>query len=288
MSTQITTAFVQQYKANLQHLVQQKGSRLRGAVRIEMVNGEFGYFDQIGASVSVKRASRHADTPLNDTPHARRQVGLEDYEAADLIDNQDKIRLLISPESDYAKSQAMAHGRSMDDAIILAATAAAKTGKTGTTSVALPSGQKIATAASGLTLAKLLSAKEILDAAENDPDEERYIALRAKDVTTLLNTTEVKSSDFNTVKALAEGKIDTYLGFKFIRTQRLITLVGGGSDVACLGWCKSGILLALGEDIRTRMSERADKSYSLQVYSNMSIGATRMQEESVVEIAVQA
>ena len=33
MSTQITTAFVEQYKSNVFHLAQQKGSRLRDAVR---------------------------------------------------------------------------------------------------------------------------------------------------------------------------------------------------------------------------------------------------------------
>ena len=286
MSTQITTAFVQQYTGVVQMLVQQKGSRLRDRVRLETLKGEYGYFDQIGAVTAVKRVSRHADTPLTETPHSRRQVSLEDYEAADLLDKQDDIRTLIDPTNSYVQAQALAMGRAMDDAIILAATASAKTGKTGATAVPLPAGQKIAVAATGLTLAKLLSAKEILDAAENDPDEERYIALRAKDVTTLLNTTQVTSSDYNTVKALVEGKIDTFLGFKFLRTQRLITTVTPSSDTACLAWRKSGLLLAIGEDIVGDVGPRRDKSMAMQAYTKMSIGASRMEEEAVVEIAV--
>lgn len=284
MSTQITTAFVQQYKANVQHLVQQKGSRLRDAVTVEMVRGESGFWDQIGAGTAMKRTARHADTPFTETPHARRYWSLDDYEYADLVDNQDKVRMLIDPTSEYAIAAANAMGRAMDDVIVAAANGTAKTGKTGSTSVTLPSAQKVPLSASGLTLAKLLSAKEILDAAENDPDEPRFIACPAKDITVLLNTTEIKSSDYNTVKALAAGQIDTFLGFKFIRSQRT-GLIVGGTDRACLAWVKSGIKLEIAEDIVTDIGPRRDKSMAVQVYVRMSIGANRMQEESVVEIA---
>jgi hypothetical protein len=174
----------------------------------------------------------------------------------------------------------------MDDVIIAAALGTAKTGKTGATSVTLPAGQKIAVAASGLTLAKLLSAKEILDAAENDPDEPRFLACPAKDITVLLNTTEIKSADFNTVKALASGQIDTFLGFKFIRTQRLT--LDGGSARQCIAWRKSGVLLGIGQEVVTDIGPRRDKSMSIQVFVSMSLGGTRMEEEAVVEIATTA
>lgn len=283
MSVQVPVAFVQQYSANVMHLVQQKGSRLRGAVRIEPVNGEFAYFDQIGAVAAVESVSRHEDTPLMETPHSRRQVSLRDFKWADLIDKADRVRLLTDPAGHYTMAAVNAMGRAMDTVIINAATGAAKTGKTGATSVALPAGQKIAVAASGMTLAKLLAAKEIMDAAENDPDEERYIALPAKDVTVLLNTTEIKSSDYNTVKALAAGQIDTFLGFKFLRTQRLNLDASG--DRQCFAWRKSGLLLAVGEDIQIDVGPRRDKSLSTQVYVCMTLDATRMEEEAVVEIA---
>lgn len=80
MSTQITTAFVQQYKANVYHLTQQKGSKLRRAVRVESVTGKNAYFEQIGATAARKRTTRHADTPRMETPHSRRRVALEDYD----------------------------------------------------------------------------------------------------------------------------------------------------------------------------------------------------------------
>lgn len=287
MSFQITTAFVQNFSSNVQMLVQQKGSRFRDAVRNEPVAGDTAYFDQIGAATAVKRSSRHADTPFTETPHSRRQVTLEDYEYSDLIDKQDRVRTLSDPTSFYAQAAAFAMGRAMDDVIVAAANGTAKTGKSGQNSVPLPSGQKLPVNASGLTLAKLLATKEILDANENDPDEPRYIACPAKDITVLLNTTEVKSADYNTVKALVAGQIDSFLGFKFVRSQRT-GLIVGGSDRACLAWRQTAIALAVGQAPTARISERSDKSYATQVYYSMSVGATRMEEEGVVEIATLA
>lgn len=286
MSSQVQIAFNAMYSANIMLLVQQKGSRLKDAVRQESVTGEIAYFDQIGAGSAIKRQSRHADTPLTETPHARRQVMLEDYEYSDLVDRLDQVKTLTDPTSAYAQAAAHALGRAMDDVIIANANGTARTGKTGQSLVALPSGQKIAGGGTGLTFAKLLQAKELLDAAENDPDEPRYVACPAKDITVLLGTTQVTSSDYNTVKALAAGQIDTFLGFKFIRTQRLG--LNGGGERACLAWRQSALLLALAQTPKVKVTERPDKSYATQVYCAMSIGATRMEEDGVVEIGTLA
>jgi len=283
MSTEITKAFIKQFSANVDFLVQQKGSKLRDCVRVETgVKGEEAYFDAVGAVSAVKRTSRHADTPLIETPHSRRKVVLYDYEWADLIDDPDKIKTLIDPENAYAQNAAWAMGRAIDDAIIEAATGTAYTGKDGSTSVSLPSSQIVSAGGSGLTLAKLLEAKYILDSNDVDPDEPRYCAVTAYQLKELLNTTEVKSADYNTIRALVAGQVDTFLGFKFIITNRLTTNDSGERQVLC--WAKNGLLLAIGQDIKSRISERADKSYATQVYYAMSIGATRMEEKKVVEI----
>ena len=285
MSVQITTAFVEQYKSNVFHLAQQKGSRLRDAVRTETVTGKSHFFERIGDTAALKRTSRHSDTPRVDTPHSRRKVTMDDYDWADLIDQEDKVRMLISPQSEYAMSGAWAMGRAMDDAIISAASGNAFGGVSGGTTVALPSGQKIVHASAGLTLTKLISAKEILDAADTDPDEPRYMVVSAKQLSDLLGSTTITSADFNSVKALVQGELDTFLGFNFIRSERLET--DSNSDRLVLGFCQSAIGLALGRDIETRISERADKNYATQVFLSMTIGATRVEDEKVVQIACQ-
>ena len=283
MSTQITTAFVNQFSANIQMLSQQMGSLLRSAVDVESVNGEKAFFDQVGAAAAVLRTSRHADTPLVDTPHSRRMVTMSDYEYADLIDDQDKVRLLADPTSTYSRAAAAAMGRAMDDVIISAALGSAQTGKDGSTSTALPSAQKIAVASSGLTIAKLVSAKEILDSGNVDPSIARHIVCSPKQISDLLNNTTVTSSDYNTVKALAMGEINTFVGFNFHVSNRLNT--DGSGDRQVIAFASDGIKLAVGREPAARIDERADKSYATQVYYCQSIGATRMEESKVVEIA---
>ena len=283
MSTQITTAFVNQFSANVQMLSQQMGSLLRNAVDTESVNGEKAFFDQVGQAAAVLRTSRHADTPLVETPHTRRMVTMSDYEYADLIDDSDKVRLLVDPTSTYSRAAAAAMGRAMDDIIITAALGTSQTGKDGSTSTALPAGQKIAHGSAGLTIAKLVSAKELLDAASVDPSIPRHIVVSPKQISDLLNNTTVTSSDFNTVKALAQGEINSFVGFNFIVSNRLNT--DSNSDRQVIAFAQDGMKLAVGKEPAARIDERADKSYSTQVYYCQTIGATRMEEEKVVEIA---
>tara|TARA_A100000172_G_scaffold29727_1_gene17693 strand:- start:487 stop:1350 length:864 start_codon:yes stop_codon:yes gene_type:complete len=282
MSSQITTAFVQQYSNNVAMLSQQKGSLLRGSVDTETVVGKNSFFDQVGVATAQKRVTRHSDTPQMDTPHARRRVSLVDYEYADLIDNQDKIRTLIDPTSSYAMAAAYALGRAQDDEIIAAVSGTAFTGETGSTSTALPSAQKITESGTdGMTIAKLRSAKEILDAASVDPSIPRTIVVSPKQITDLLGTTEVTSSDFNSVKALANGEVNSFLGFNFIVSNRLSI---ASSKRLCLVYANDGMKMALGQDIMTRIDERSDKGYATQVYVCQSIGATRMEESKIVTI----
>ena len=286
MSSQITTSFVEQYSANVSMLAQQTGSKLRSAVDVESVRGKNAFFDQVGVTAAQLRTSRHGDTPQIDTPHSRRRVSLATYEWADLVDDADKVRMLVDPTSTYARAAAAAMNRSIDDVIITAMNADADTGVAGGTSTSLPSGQKTATSdqSDGLTVAKLLSAKYILDNNDVDPSLRRYLVCGPKQIQDLLNTTEVKNSDYNTVKALAQGQLDSFLGFNFIMSTRLNTDATYTTDILVFAFTEDAIKLAIGKDVGAKISERADKSYSTQVYYSMDVGATRMEEEKVVQI----
>ena len=284
MSSQITTAFVEQYSANIQMLSQQMGSLLRDAVRNESIVGKDAYFDQIGKVTAIKKTSRHSDTPQIDTPHSRRRCSLADYEFADLIDQQDKVRLLIDPTSSYAKAAAYAMGRAMDDVIIAAALGSANTGVSGGTAVALPAGNIVAAnlGGTGMNIAKLASAKNILDTGDVDPSIKRHIIVSPTEIADLLNNTTVTSSDFNTIKALVHGEIDSFMGFKFHVSNRLVD--NGAANTQCIAFAEDGILLGVGKDVTARIDERSDKSYAPQVYYCQTIGATRMEEAKVVSV----
>lgn len=279
MSQEITTAMVEQYKANIELLSQQKGSRLRNAVRIETVVGENAFFDQIAATTAQVKTTRHMDTPQTDTPHARRRVSLTDYVWADFVDKEDLVRTLIDPTSPYAINAVNAFGRAMDDVIIAAALGTAWTGKAG--AVPLTITESISEGNTGLTIDKLIQAKGKFWANDVEEDEELFICVRGKQLEDLLATTQVTNSDYNTVKALVKGEVNQFMGFTFIRSQRISM---ASAIASCFAWARSGIALGLGADIHTRISERADKNYLTQVWCGMTIGATRMEEVKVVQI----
>jgi hypothetical protein len=286
MSIQITTSFVEQYSSNVTMLSQQMGSKLRGSVDVENINGKNAFFDQVGVTAAQLRTSRHGDTPQIDTPHSRRRLSLADYEWADLVDDVDKVRMLVDPTSSYAKAAAAAMNRAMDDVIITSFNASVATGVAGGGSEALPSTQKTATSdqSDGLTIAKLLSAKKILDNNDVDPSLKRYIVCGPQQISDLLGTTSVTSADFNTVRALSTGEVNSFLGFEFIMSTRLNKDATNTTDRLVFAYTEDAIKLGIGKDIGAKISERADKSYSTQVYYCMTLGAVRMEEKKVVQI----
>ena len=290
MSQQIPIAFVNQYHADVEMLLQQKGSRLRPCVRVESQKGEAQFYEQIGPTEAVEITTRHGDSPQVDSVHDRRKVTLRFFDWGDFIDRIDKVQMLIDPTNAYTQNAVFALGRQMDLRVIEAASGSAATGHTGSNSVSLPSTQKVAINFGGtnvgLTVAKLIDAKRILVQQENQ-DEPMYLAYAAQGLADLLNTTEVTSSDYNTVKALVKGEINSFMGFEFVHTE-LLTFTGtaGSGTRVSLAWAKSGLLLAVSPDVETAVERRWDKRGSVYVYAVAGSGAVRMQEGKVVEISV--
>ena len=283
MSNEILDWSVIDYKSTVEHLLQQRGSKFRGTVMEDSYHGKSGAaVNQLGAVTAQAKTTRHADTPLIETPHDKRWVYPTDYEWADLIDDQDKLRVIADPTSPYAINGAMALGRAMDDLVITAATGTSKTGEDGTTSTAFPAGQTAGTTSGGLTVAKLREAMQLLIAAEVDVDNEPlYCAIGAQQHDDLLGQTQAISLDFTTKPVLVDGRIKAFMGFNFIDSQRL-ALSGTDRTVVC--WAKSGLHLGIWNDINVQISDRADKSYSTQVYVKGTFGATRVEEKKVVAI----
>lgn len=309
MSVEITSAFVKQYSSNVFHLSQQKGSRLQGLVRQESQNSEAKFFERIGAVDALEKTGRHADIEYSDTPHSRRRVTLGDYYYADLVDEEDKIRMLISPESDYAMAAVNAMGRKKDDLIISAALGNAYSGKEGATAVALPSSQKLAafdgttTTGVNMNVKTLRAVKSKFDANDVDESIQRNCAITSSQLQSLLGETEVTSSDYASVKALVMGEVNTFLGFNFVRLERLTRsatdvtytvtsgLVGSGTGTVtaansrrCFAWAKDGIILSVGKEIMSKIEPNMNKHYAVQVYCKMGMGAARLEEVKVVEI----
>ena len=302
MAYSVTDAMVLQFGTNVRHLAQQKGSRLRPAVYEDTVTGEAAYLEQLAPTAARKVLARHGDSPMMNSQHLRRQVAIYDYDWGDLVDRLDKVRLLEDPASEYAIAANNALKRGYDDEIIAAAFGPARAGHSGGTIITWPNGSTestpaqpggavivvndwsygIASGNAPLTISKLISAKVALMAAEGDEDEEYYLSCPAAQIGALLSTTEATSADYNSVRALVDGNIDQYMGFKFLRSERLQVNASGQRRV--IAWRKSGLGLAIGRDIESQMAQRPDKRFATYVYCDTAIGATRMEEVKLCEI----
>ena len=283
MSNEILDWSVIDYKSTVEHLLQQRGSKFRGTVMEDSYRGKSGAaVNQIGAVTAELQTTRHADTPLIETPHDKRWVFPSTYRWADLIDDTDKLKVIADPTSPYAINGAMSIGRAMDDAIVTAFTAAALTGEDGTTSTAHGSGQTASTTAGGLTVAKLREAMQLLIAAEVDVDNEPlFCAIGAQQHDDLLGQTQAVSLDYTSKPVLVDGRIKSFMGFNFIDSQRLAL---SGTDRTAVCWAKSGMHLGVWDDLNVNITERADKNYSTQVFVKATFGATRVEEQKVVAI----
>lgn len=286
----ITTAHVKQYSASIVHLAQQKFSRLRNTVLNEPLVGEEGFFEQLGPTELAAVTSRHGDTVYTDPDHQRRQVISNPFAVARLVDSFDKARVLIEPAGNYAMSQAMGVARKIDQTIIDAFDATAKTGKSGGDSTSPNAANEIADGNVGLTIGKLTSAMKLLLDGGVDPNvEELHIAISAQQLKNLLDSTTVTSIDFNTVKALMSGTINAFMGFEFHifggTAARNATLAIDSSDIrSCFAYAKTGMVLATAEEAVTTIDRMPNKNNSVQILTKMDLGSTRLEETKVIHI----
>ncbi len=282
--------------------------------RSEEFTGKAEFFDRLGLATAVDKTGRNTDTPNLDIAHSRRMVTTVTREWGTLVDRKDKVQNIHNPENEYSVAAQNALGRKMDSIIIDAALAAARTGEDGAGTQTLGNLQKVASVASAAidyaNVQVLRKAKLIMD--RNEVMGQRVLVHGADFLESLLAATAVTSSDFNTVKALVMGEVDTFLGFKFIHSEIVsgllaasydadtflyntttglyeaaATAVGATNKVAIAMVC-DGIILGKNPNSIARVSEREDKSYSTQVYASIDCGATRMEEAKVVQIIYKA
>lgn len=276
-----------QFTKNVELMLQQRNSRfLEGVTQASYTGDKAQVLLQYGSveMSELAESSWQSDTSWADMEHYQRWVLPTDYSISLPVTKQDQLRTLVDPRSSYAEAVRAAYARKVDDVIIAAALGKAKTGKYSSMSdTVLPSAQKITTSG-GLTIAKLLKAKEMLMAAGCDPSEPRFLACTEQQLSDLLATAEVKSADYNTVRALVRGEVDTFVGFKFISSERLAKSTGTGTPRMCIAWVKSGLHLGIWQGLEVKIDTRPDKNYVWQIYARATLGATRTNENKVVEI----
>lgn len=292
MSVNIPTHYVQQYSSNIALLLQQKGSKLRGAVTTGSHTGKAASpVDQFGSIEMQSVTTRFGDMPRVDAPTDRRWVYPSDYDLPQLIDSFDKLRLITDPSSTYVQNAVMAAGRQFDRLICSAFTGTAKTGEAGGTSTSFTAGNEVDVSTGGATsklnVAKLREVKRLMMANFVDFDmEQAFVGITATDHDALLADVQVTSRDFNGGQAvLKDGKITEYMGFGFIHCELIETVLAGTNEVTLPVWVKSGMYLGIWNDMEHSIDVRSDlQGRPWQVYTKMTAGSTRLEEDKVYAI----
>lgn len=297
MPGQILQSLPQHYETtfsdNWDWLLQQKDSRFENYVKRIAVTGKERRISQIGAINMRPVITRNGETIPQDTPMAARWLRVRGFDCVTWIDEWDQISLaeLPAPQSESVMAHAMAARRQIDDVIIAAATGTAYIGVDGTTPVDLGSAQTVAVnyngtsspANAGLTLAKLIRAKFLMDTAEV-PQDNRYIAVSAQQLADLLQSVDqVSNSRYSDVKALIDGTVTRFMGFNFIYSERLAHDLS--TDIrTCFAWYRDGIALGDVQQPRARIDILPTQNHTIQIRTTMVTGATRLQEGYVIMI----
>ena len=293
MSQNLPDHYVMQYANTIAMLLQQKESRFESAVTVgSYIGKQASPVDQIGAIEMLPVTTRFAPMGRVDAALDRRWVLPSDFELPQLIDSFDKLRLLNDPSSAYLQNALMAANRKKDAVIYAAMFGTAKTGVEGGTSTAFGTSQFVSVdtggAASGLNLAKLKAAKQILMANEVDLDSDPiYCAIDADEHNNLLNEVQIVNTDYNDRPVLVDGRIRSFLGINFLHYEAVTTATDdqAGTSKQIPMWAKSGMHLGMWNGVETNITQREDLSgRPWQAYLAMTLGATRLEEDKIVRV----
>lgn len=281
-----------QFSTNLELLLQQQGSKLRGKVAEGTHVGKMASpVNYIGPVKMQAPQGRFAPKGRQDSDLSRRWVFPQDGEINQLIDSFDQLKTIVDPKSAYTTGAANATGRAWDDCLIAAAFATAYTGQDSNalsteafdTSIYRVADTFGSSASSGLTVAKMIETKRILRHWQNDLEmDPPTIVIGSQQESDLLNQVQVVSTEYNDKPVLVDGSVKRFLGFDIVMSERLSY---GSSIRNCIAFCKSGLYLGMWQDMKNSVSIRNDLSGEpYQLYTQASYGATRMQPGKVVQV----
>lgn len=288
--------YTTQFSTNIELLLQQRGSKLRGRVREGAHLGKMASpINQIGALAAKAPAGRFAPLSNQQAAYTRRWVFPQELEVPQLVDSFDELQTVVDPKSGLVEAASTAVGRAWDDCLIVAATGVSQLGQDAnslTTETFSTANFQIASTfgsgstASGLTVAKIIECKRIFEKYHNDLEMDKpTLVIGSQQHSDLLNQVQVISTEFNTRPILGgDGMVRQFLGFDVVVSERL-TQTTANTTRGVLAFVKSGLYLGIWKDMSTRIDVRVDLSGTpWQVLNQTMYGATRTQPGKVIQI----
>jgi hypothetical protein len=275
MSISLSNAFVTLFDAEVKQAYQGKAMLVPAVRQRRGVEGSTVKFPKVGKGVATIRVPQTDVTPLN-VGFSTVTLTLADYNAAEYSDIFSQAKVNFDERQELVQVVAGAMGRRQDQ-MILDALAASGT--------SLTVSNDIGGADTNMNVAKLREAKRLLD-KNNVPPDGRNIVIHANGLANLLSETSVTSTDFNSVKALVQGEINTFLGFTFHvlgdRSEGGLA-IDGSLDRTCFAFHKDAVGYGEGIAMRTEINYIAEKT-SWLVNEVFSAGATTIDAEGIVQI----
>lgn len=280
----------QDYSRIILPLARQEKSLLFDRVYVKTdITGKCFYQDQIGKWEMTAKTSVNPDTPQNDPNLSRTRIDIGTYNDARMLDRSLKLQEFSDPMSQTSMCLSSSVGIQIDKLIYEALGGVAHRGETGSESVTFPAAKTIAPdfagsgTSSALTTTKVRRAAKLMN-AQGVPTYDRTFVCSATGLEQLLGTTVVTNSDYNSVKALVAGEIDTWMGFKFVVLPDGIIHVDSNNIADYFAFHKTGVCFGMLEELFLRVEERPDKSYSQQIYYEINAGAGRLEEAKVIKV----
>jgi hypothetical protein len=285
MAITIDNAFIEEYKDLVIHLAQQGETKLRSTVMNESTSGEAYNWDRLTATTALEKTTRRAESSAFyvDDAWSRRVSSPQTFIHIMTVEHEDKVQMLVDPESAYAKNQSMAMNRSWDDIVIAAATGDATDGDGN--AVTFPAGQTIGDGTTPITFDAITAVQELFMQNDIDLSEPKVAVVGPTQVRKLMQLTEQTSADYVHRESLQKlydyGIVPNWMGFTWIMSTRL--LAPGVGEISCLFYTMYALGLAINQDVFTRIGENPDKAYMIQVFAQYTAGAVRVEDEHIVE-----
>mgnify|MGYP007112200885 CR=1 FL=1 len=282
--------YIDTYEQNVLHGLQQKESRLEPYVRSVELKGEKRRFNYLGSRTMKEIKGKWEDTEIEDSKHKVRWVFDKRFGDAFSMDENDIEYAFTDPTSDMTVAGINAALRLKDELIIKAFYGNAIEGHDADEIAAYPSTQRLniqlgspasGAANQGLNIEKLKMAAFYLDRAETNPDDTRIFTCTAYQIKNMLDQIEATSADYTPVKALYEGKVDHFMGFKFVKTQ---LLPWAANIRSCTAFTSSAMGLAIRKGITVKSASVPTKNFDLLTQLQMRGGAVRIYDKGVVDI----
>ena len=284
MSKELSSVAQKEFDNEVKHAFQ--GTyKLEGTVvyRGNVVGNQYD-FRLMGKGQGHKRGAPSSDVVPMDIAHSKPTATLSDWEFPEYTDIYNEAEVNFDEVQELAKTIAAAGGRRKDQLIIDAMAA-------GTYNATLTAGQgglvdtNVGGAGTGLSVAKLRAVKKFFNLREVPDDSKIYILIDAEGLDDLLAETEVTSTDYNAVKALVQGDVNTFLGMNFITIGNRAEggLAKNGAIQDAYAWVDNSVGCAVGIDLQTDVDWVATKSSWLS-NANLKMGATIIDNEGVVKL----